>query len=64
MKRETMQALATFLLKLMFLIAEPNEESIARFLESQKGKPFSYAGVEVLKVTLRLMNRRNFLKES
>ncbi len=31
----------------MFLIAEPNEESIAQFLESQKGKPFSYTEVGV-----------------
>ena len=29
----------------MFLITEPNKEVITRFLESQKGKPFSYAEI-------------------
>lgn len=29
----------------MFLIAEPNEKTVERFLESQKDKPFSYAEV-------------------
>jgi len=31
----------------MFLFAEPNEEALAQFLESQKGNSFSYAEVGV-----------------